>query len=64
MSKEKINFYDKKYTLVLDEKGKLSALRYGEVWRDLTGDGLVLAMFNEISKLNSDIVGLKNKVEK
>lgn len=41
---------DGKYTIVFED-GKLSALRYGEPWRDLVGDGMVLAMLQEIDFL-------------
>lgn len=45
---------DGKYTIVFDEKtGRLEALRYGEPWRDLVGDGLVLAMLQEIDRLKA-----------
>lgn len=41
---------DGKYTIIYED-GKLSALRYGEPWRDLVGDGMVLAMLQEIDFL-------------
>lgn len=41
---------DGKYTIIYED-GKLSALRYGEPWRDLVGDGMVLAMLQEINFL-------------
>lgn len=46
-----------KYTLVneLNEGGGLKALRYGEEWRDLTGDGLMLAMYHEIERMQEFI---------
>jgi hypothetical protein len=38
-----------KYTLVFDEiTGRLSALRYGQSWRDCVGDSLILACMQEI----------------
>jgi len=43
-----------KYTVVFCETtGKLKALRYGQSWRDLTGDALVLAMLQEVDGLRS-----------
>lgn len=39
-----------KYTII-QEPGKLEALRYGEPWRDLTGDNLVYWMAVEIETL-------------
>lgn len=41
-----------KYTLIFDDKtGILEALRYGEKWRDLTGDKLVYSMLTEMIQL-------------
>lgn len=43
---------DGKYTIQFDNKtGKLSALRYNEPWRDLSGDGMVLSMLQDITDL-------------
>ena len=47
----RIDLCDKKYTYVLSFGGQQRALRYGEPWRDLTGDGFVLAMAQEIERL-------------
>lgn len=46
---ERITLCDGKYT-VINDKGKLTALRYGEPWRDLTGDNLVYWLFVEVHK--------------
>lgn len=37
---DRISVADGKYTVVIDG-GKLSALRHGEPWRDLSGDNLI-----------------------
>ncbi len=43
-----------KYTLRYDEAtGHLKAERHGEPWRDLTGDGLLLATMQEIEELHA-----------
>lgn len=47
----RVTVYDGKYTVVIMPMGGLFALRYGEEWRDLTGDGLVLALAQEIEEL-------------
>ena len=47
---EEIQLEDGKYTVISD-RGNLMAKRYGEPWRDLTGDNLVHAMFSEIQRL-------------
>lgn len=52
MSTEKISVEDGKYTVVFDG-GKLSALRYGEPWRDLSGDKLVYALMCRIQSLEA-----------
>lgn len=52
-----------KYSVVLNEDTfHLSALRYGEPWRVLRGDNLVLSMFYEILKLRYDMTLEKTKV--
>jgi hypothetical protein len=48
--KVSITLYDGKYTYIR-EGGRQSILRYGEHWRDETGDGFILAMAQEIEEL-------------
>ncbi len=45
------SFDNGKYT-VINNNGLLSALRYGEPWRELTGDNLVAAMLHEVDHLH------------
>jgi hypothetical protein len=48
----RIDLEDGEYSVVHDNGSSLHALRYGEPWRDdLVGDGLVLAMAQEIERL-------------
>ena len=47
----KEDFVNGKYTVIFEDSGGLKALRYGEEWRDLTGDGLVLSMLQEVEEL-------------
>ncbi len=49
---------DGKYTLVFTPDGHLSALRYGQPWRDLTGDGMVLALVQEVDKLRAALISV------
>ncbi|CUB28335.1 hypothetical protein [Bacillus cereus] len=51
-----IKLLDGKYTVVneLSDGGGLHALRYGETWRNLAGDNLILAMFHEIEELQNN----------
>ena len=44
-----------RYTVVLAESGFLYALRDGEPWRDLAGDGLILALAQEIDRLRAQV---------
>jgi hypothetical protein len=46
-----------KYTIVNDVEntGDFYALRYGEEWRDLIGDKLVLALVSEIEDLREEL---------
>lgn len=36
-------------------RGKLTAYRYDEIWRDLTGDNLVLALAQRIEELEKQL---------
>ena len=47
----RMDFDDGKYTVVYYDNGKLVALRFGEVWRDLTGDKMVFWMLHEANQL-------------
>ena len=47
----KIELENGKYTVSHDNGTNFHALRYGEEWRNLTGDGLILAMAHRIEKL-------------
>ena len=44
---------DGKYEVLHENGAGLHALRYGKPWRDLTGDGLVLALVQRIEELES-----------
>jgi len=48
-------FDDGKYTLRHSNGTNLKALRHGEPWRDLTGDGMVLAMLQEVETLDATV---------
>ena len=53
----RLELYDGKYTVIneLGSGGRLYALRYGEEWRSLAGDNLVLAMFHKIEELSGKL---------
>ena len=44
----RIDLYNSKYTYVRYSDGTQEALRYGKHWRNLTGDGFILALANEL----------------
>lgn len=51
---ERMDFADGKYT-VINENGKLTALRHGEPWnRDITGDNLIYWMLVEAVRLKEE----------
>ncbi len=50
-----ISLLDGKYTILINDLGALSALRYGEPWRNLVGDNLVRAMAVEIEELREKV---------
>jgi len=58
---EDIRVADGKYTICLPtEQGEtLRALRYGEEWRDLTGDNMVMALASELSEARKEIERLR-----
>lgn len=51
---EKISLDNGKYEVILDPAGGIKALRYGEEWRDCTGDNLIYWMAVEILKLKEN----------
>jgi hypothetical protein len=53
---ERLDLENGKYTIINDG-GKLSALRYGQPWRgpDLIGDGLVGALFTELHQARAKL---------
>lgn len=55
----KESFDNGKYTAIFYEKGGLTALRYGEPWRDLTGDNLFYWMLVEVAGLREENRRLK-----
>lgn len=62
MTIETIDLEDGKYTLLLHSDGRLEALRYGEPWRDLCGDKLVLCLVQRVQALESKVEDLHNEV--
>ncbi len=50
---------DGKYTVIQDETGNVKALRYVEKWRDCCGDGLILALAQEVEELRKQLEELK-----
>lgn len=49
---------DGKYTIVQTPDGRLAARRNGELWRDLTGDKLVLHLAQELDAARTEIRAL------
>ena len=47
----RIDFEDGKYSILHYHGVGLRALRYGEPWRDCSGDGLILALVQEVEDL-------------
>lgn len=59
---ESIELEDGKYKVCLENGNKLYAERYGDIWRHLTGDKLILAMFNRIKELESQIKSSRDNI--
>ena len=52
----RLDLCDGKYSVIYDlETGQSECLRYGEKWRELCGDKMVLAMFDRIVELEEGI---------
>lgn len=58
-----IQLEDGKYTVEHNHGAGLCARRYGQLWRDLTGDGLVLAMAQEIEQLREQLADYRVVIE-
>lgn len=56
----RIDLAEGKYAVLHDNGAGLRALRYNEPWRDLAGDGLVMAMTQEIAALRETLEALLN----
>lgn len=50
---------DGKYRVVQEADGILYALRYGEPWRALAGDNLVLALAQEVQALREKLAAVE-----
>lgn len=50
---------DGKYAIIQDESGNTNVLRYGEGWRNVTGDNVILGAAYEIDKLREHIKRLE-----
>lgn len=55
MNRLEVSVDNGKYTIIMKENGSMEALRHGETWRDLTGDGMVLALAQEIEELREKL---------
>lgn len=54
-----LSLNDGEYRVILDESG-LHALRYGQEWRSLTGDNLVLALASALDDARKEIKQLRD----
>lgn len=60
----RIEISDGKYTIIHDNGRDLRALRYGEEWRDLVGDNLVMAMAQEIEDLRERVENAEEQLRR
>jgi len=60
----RLDICDGKYTLIIDtDTGRAECLRYGEKWRDLVGDKMVLALFDELVEARARAEAAKAEAE-
>lgn len=57
-SESVVSLMDGKYTIIHDNGVNLRALRHGEPWREMCGDGMILAMAHRIEELELRLKGL------
>ena len=55
-----INLENDKYTINITKEGRIEVLRYGEPWRDCTGDKLILALVHEIDSLRTKLFDMED----
>ena len=53
-----------KYTVVQEDDGTVCVQRFGEDWRGVTGDKLILTLAYEIDKLREQLKGVSSKEER
>lgn len=63
-----LHLEDGKYTIIRHKGGRVSAMRYEEPWRDLTGDKLVGALIDRmldaeahLRRANHELIRLKGR---
>lgn len=56
----RVTVQDGKYTVIMENDGRLHALRHGEPWRDCVGDKLILALAQEVETLREKVKELTN----
>ena len=60
-TENKLDLCGGKYTVIYDAgTGNFECLRYGEKWRNLNGDKMVLALFDEVISLTEGIKELED----
>jgi hypothetical protein len=58
-----VTVYDGKYRYVMHQDGKTEVFRHGEPWnRDVTGDGFVLALVQEVDELRKKVKELEARL--
>ena len=62
MASSEITLCDGKYKVILHDDFRFEALRYEQPWRDMTGDGMIFAMFTLIKELENENMGLKGQI--
>lgn len=61
MRQTKVEVCEGKYSVIIQDDGNLFATRYGDFWRDLTGDKLVFCLAYELMEARAEIECLRNR---
>lgn len=58
----RVTTLDAKYTVVLSNEGRLTALRHGRPWRECIGDTLILTLAQDIETLHERVRTLEREL--
>ena len=64
MSELNVSICDGKYTVIQEPTGETRVLRYGEEWRDVTGDNVIVGLAWELQESRERIKRLEDRIHR